>query len=83
MCIRDSPGADQPLARRGIGGELPLRPDDRRVVRIADDVGACLLYTSDDADDLLCGDHGGRRIIKKKNKNKHKKQSFKLTLQPP
>src|SRR5680860_1855377 len=28
--------------------------------------GACLLYTSDAADDLLCVDLGGRRIIKKK-----------------
>ena len=28
---------------------------------------ACLLYTSDDADDLLCVDLGGRRILKKKN----------------
>ena len=27
----------------------------------------CLLYTSDAADDLLCGDFGGRRIINKKN----------------
>ena len=27
----------------------------------------CLLYTSDAADDLLCVDPGGRRIIKKKN----------------
>src|SRR5450756_2302965 len=27
---------------------------------------ACLLYTSDAADDLLCVDFGGRRIIKKK-----------------
>ena len=36
---------------------------------------ACLLYTSDAADDLLCVDLGGRRIIKKKKylkkKNKH------------
>ena len=30
-------------------------------------VGTCLLYTSDAADDLLCVDLGGRRIIKKKN----------------
>src|SRR5450756_3246198 len=30
--------------------------------------GLCLLYTSDAADDLLCVDLGGRRIIKKKNK---------------
>ena len=29
---------------------------------------SCLLYTSDAADDLLCVDLGGRRIIKKKNK---------------
>ena len=29
-------------------------------------MGACLLYTSDAADDLLCVDLGGRRIIKKK-----------------
>ena len=28
---------------------------------------ACLLYTSDAADDLLCVDLGGRRILKKKN----------------
>src|SRR5450756_3260601 len=27
---------------------------------------SCLLYTSDDADDLLCVDLGGRRIIKNK-----------------
>ena len=31
----------------------------------------CLLYTSDAADDLLCVDLGGRRIIKKKKKSKH------------
>ena len=30
----------------------------------------CLLYTSDAADDLLCVDLGGRRLIKKKNKRK-------------
>src|SRR5450756_2906099 len=29
-------------------------------------LNACLLYTSDAADDLLCVDLGGRRIIKKK-----------------
>src|SRR5450756_2537763 len=31
-------------------------------------VPICLLYTSDAADDLLCVDLGGRRIIKKKKK---------------
>ena len=37
---------------------------------VTDDIYAiskgCLLYTSDAADDLLCVDLGGRRIIKKK-----------------
>ena len=36
------------------------------------EAAACLLYTSDAADDLLCVDLGGRRIIKKK---KHIQQS--------
>src|SRR5665213_4315996 len=31
--------------------------------------GSAVLYTSDAADDLLCVDLGGRRIIKKKNNN--------------
>ena len=35
----------------------------------------CLLYTSDAADDLLCVDLGGRRIIKKKN-NKHRNKEL-------
>src|SRR5450756_2317492 len=34
----------------------------------------CLLYTSDAADDLLCVDLGGRRIIKKKKKKKKKEK---------
>ena len=37
------------------------------VARVVDQPGdSCLLYTSDAADDLLCVDLGGRRIIKKK-----------------
>ena len=36
------------------------------------EASTCLLYTSDAADDLLCVDLGGRRIIKKKKTNKHK-----------
>ena len=35
-----------------------------------EEIKNCLLYTSDAADDLLCVDIGGRRIIKKKNKTK-------------
>ena len=34
----------------------------------------CLLYTSDAADDLLCVDLGGRRVIKKKNKKQKQKK---------
>ena len=32
-------------------------------------VTGCLLYTSDAADDLLCVDLGGRRILNKKKNN--------------
>src|SRR5450756_3119041 len=40
-----------------------------RQVRVATSfMVPCLLYTSDAADDLLCVDLGGRRIIKKKKK---------------
>ena len=42
----------------------------------------CLLYTSDAADDLLCVDLGGRRIIKKKKQKKqqtHKHNAHKPT----
>ena len=54
--------------------KLALKKDiDSKVDRSAEDsvkVGdigiSCLLYTSDAADDLLCVDLGGRRIIKKK-----------------
>src|SRR5450756_3198354 len=38
---------------------------------------SCLLYTSDAADDLLCVDLGGRRIIKKKKKKKKNKKQKK------
>ena len=34
-------------------------------------VSSCLLYTSDAADDLLCVDLGGRRIIKKTKTQVH------------
>src|SRR5659263_752323 len=34
--------------------------------QLLEEHNVCLLYTSDAADDLLCVDLGGRRIIKKK-----------------
>src|SRR5450756_3166926 len=37
--------------------------------KVSEDFKHCLLYTSDAADDLLCVDLGGRRIIKKKKNN--------------
>ena len=39
----------------------------------------CLLYTSDAADDLLCVDLGGRRIIKKKKYYKHLRAPYNNT----
>ena len=38
----------------------------------------CLLYTSDAADDLLCVDLGGRRIIKKKTKKNNNDHKYKI-----
>mgnify|MGYP003380568951 CR=1 FL=1 len=35
-------------------------------------ITSCLLYTSDAADERSSVDLGGRRIIKKKKKNKHR-----------
>eukprot|EP00831_Metopus_contortus_P007223 TRINITY_DN12761_c0_g1_i1.p1 TRINITY_DN12761_c0_g1~~TRINITY_DN12761_c0_g1_i1.p1 ORF type:complete len:515 (-),score=92.75 TRINITY_DN12761_c0_g1_i1:13-1557(-) len=41
-----------------------------KILTIAKEIyGACLLYTSDAADDTPCVDLGGRRIIKKKKKH--------------
>ena len=43
-------------------------------------VETCLLYTSDAADDLLCVDLGGRRIIKKKKRTQPTKNPHLATL---
>ena len=66
MCIRDS--------SEGGTGAAPLEFEDHVGMPLTHGlmtlhnalVGTCLLYTSDAADDLLCVDLGGRRIIKKK-----------------
>src|SRR5450756_2338954 len=63
--------ADQSVASRA--GALRRK----EVLTLLSEVSAltqsCLLYTSDAADDLLCVDLGGRRIIKKKKNNKTKR----------
>ena len=46
------------------GPDVESQPNP--VFRVIDDLQSCLLYTSDAADDLLCVDLGGRRIIQKK-----------------
>ena len=66
MCIRDRSGERVLDACAAPGGKTAhlLELSDCRVTALDSD--ACLLYTSDAADDLLCVDLGGRRIIKKK-----------------
>ena len=50
-----------------LGRALDVDEEEMAVTtRAAELSKACLLYTSDAADDLLCVDLGGRRIIKKK-----------------
>ena len=67
--IRSHVAADGQAGRRrrgepyvDVGASAVYRADERAVC-------GCLLYTSDAADDLLCVDVGGRRIIKKNKKN--------------
>src|SRR5450756_2725118 len=69
------PAAIEPVAVLvGVGLQVARADAVEDVKRPALEVGEhdvrCLLYTSDAADDLLCVDLGGRRIIKKKNKKK-------------
>src|SRR5665213_1635812 len=51
---------------------LALSKKAKILVASTSEVYGCLLYTSDAADDLLCVDLGGRRIIKKKKKKTKK-----------
>src|SRR5450756_1739500 len=69
---RDSPAADALQRRFRAPGCAQCTASSLRAARgrPEQEPGArlrrCLLYTSDAADDLLCVDLGGRRIIKKK-----------------
>ena len=68
MCIRDRAGIDIRDQRDDLRlHSLVLRLLAPEVARL-DRVGACLLYTSDAADERSSVDLGGRRIIKKKTK---------------
>ena len=72
MCIRDRRWPRGVLGLSFAGGEVDAARFRGDLLRGL--LGEhCLLYTSDAADDLLCVDLGGRRIIKKK---KHKTQNI-------
>src|SRR5450756_1316226 len=64
----DHEGLSRDPAMRAVIGKRALErtaASSGTVSRFETDILACLLYTSDAADDLLCVDLGGRRIIKK------------------
>ena len=68
MCIRDRLIAFH-LSPDTVPQATDELPQDKRVVKKPYGLwNVCLLHTSDAADDLLCVDLGGRRIIKKKKK---------------
>ena len=72
MCIRDRLGAElpdheEPTQRVAALVLARLERPDRR-----GGTGACLLYTSDAADERSSVDLGGRRIIKKKNQPRNR-----------
>ena len=67
MCIRDSPRLDHGGTRHGIDADDSLELGERDENAVAMRHRACLLYTSDAADERSSVDLGGRRIIKKKN----------------
>ena len=72
MCIRDSFPDTSPAAQQVLIDLLRPLPAWRKLRMVADMNDTCLLYTSDAADDLLCVDLGGRRIIKKKKQSSKK-----------
>src|SRR5450756_3243655 len=60
------PHAPQHCVTAALQGKMQLGTQRGMVRKLTDQCFRCLLYTSDAADDLLCVDLGGRRIIKKK-----------------
>ena len=70
MCIRDSAEVDF-LVGDSTKARDVLKWEPKVSFEQLVKMMVCLLYTSDAADDLLCVDLGGRRISKKKTKNKY------------
>ena len=69
MCIRDSLHDAWSQAEDAWDNEMS-QPEQDWVPEFPEyQHYGCLLYTSDAADDLLCVDLGGRRIIKKNNRH--------------
>mgnify|MGYP003381500370 CR=1 FL=1 len=74
MCIRDScyiVDDDFVQIHRWITGDVKADGDDP----LQDLVVACLLYTSDAADERSSVDLGGRRIIKKKTRERRRRDT--------
>ena len=67
MCIRDSRGGVERIRAAGVDDEIDAFAGQREGAALAQSL-ACLLYTSDAADERSSVDLGGRRIIKKKNR---------------
>ena len=67
MCIRDRRGCATCLEPAVFVGTVAEGLARAGATAAQAQVGLCLLYTSDAADDLLCVDLGGRRITKKNN----------------
>src|SRR5450756_566112 len=72
-CLKLLHGTEIPVPKplvhvqnRPVGFLLLEHAAGRSATDVLRETGSCLLYTSDAADDLLCVDLGGRRIIKKK-----------------
>ena len=79
MCIRDRPYVERALAIY----EKALGPDHPDTAGSLNNLGgllyACLLYTSDAADERSSVDLGGRRIIKKKKLEERRRRMLTIS----